>query len=73
MTIKYATRLTTRFFDRSTPEFTGAPRNLTATQIVEEYRDLARGGTFVGVEAIDSAGQRVSYSDIEELAEDAAE
>lgn len=72
MTTKFSARLTTRFIDRSTPEFTGSARTLTAHEIVEEYRDLKRGGTFVGVEAIGADGVRVSIGDLEEMAEDDA-
>lgn len=71
MATKYSARLTTRFIDRSTPEFTGASRMMTAQEIVDEFDDLKRGGTFVGVEAIAADGTHIGISDLREMVEDA--
>jgi len=62
-------RFTTRFRSPVEPVFEGKPEKMTIRQIMEEHRDLRRGGTYVGVEAhVD--GQRVHWMDLEARAEE---
>jgi hypothetical protein len=69
MVTRLKARFTTRWTDRKTPVFEGRPQRLTAKQVLAELADLKRGGTWVGVEAIDADGQTLTLEEIEELAE----
>ena len=69
MVPRLKTRFATEFFARNRPHFEGRPRRLTAKQVLAELADLKRGGTWVGVEAIDADGRTLTLDEIEELAD----
>ena len=66
---RISVRFTTRFLSPTQPLFEGRPTKMTIRQIMDEYRDLRRGGTYVGVEAsVD--GQRVGWQDLQNRADE---
>lgn len=62
---KVKARFTTLFNREAKAVFSGPRRTMTAGEAVEEYRDLLRGGTYVGADVVDADGKPISIGDIE--------
>lgn len=65
---RLSARLTTRFTSPTEPLFEGQPRRMTVAQIMEEYNDLRRGGTYVGMEVFHGA-RKIHPLDVSDLAD----